>query len=133
MGTIKPDDFYQLIVDSIAKYDKDVQNAVQEEVEATVKPIRTDLRNYSYPGHLMTEGKGRGGKHYKAGWKIAKFTKGNVYRRRVYNSTKAPLAHLLELGHGGIIQAKDYPHISPTELKYAEILYKRLKERIDKL
>lgn len=130
MMNITPDQFYKLLVENIGKYDKDVQQLITRETDEVSQGIKPELQSYSTPkpkGHLLLSG------GYKRGWSATTLQKNGVYRRRVYNKAKPTLVHLLEFGHAGPYPAKAYPHVRKTEQKYSEILFKRLKEGIDRL
>ncbi len=127
MPNITPDQFYDYLVNNIAKYSNEVQEKVKETTKDVSNDIKPELQSYSYKGHLLRTGV------YRNGWRVTTLNKNGVYRRKVYNQKKPTLVHLLEFGHGGPFPAKAYPHVSPTERKYQEILFNKIKEIVERV
>lgn len=128
MPNITPDQFYDYLVKNIAKYNTEVQEKVKQTTKEVSDKIKPEVQSYSVAGKQLYQTGG-----YRSGWRVTTLTKGGVYRRKVYNKAKPTLVHLLEFGHKGIIQAKPYPHVSPTELKYQKILFNKIKEIVSKV
>lgn len=128
MPNITPQQFYNYLVQNIGKYSTDVQNKVRETTKEVSDKIKPEVQSYSVKGKQLY----RTGA-YRAGWRVTTLTKNGVYRRKVYNKSKPTLVHLLEFGHGGPFPARAYPHVSPTELKYQEILFKKVKEIVERV
>ncbi len=125
MPNITPDQFYDYLVNNIAKYSTEVQEKVKKTTKDVSDNIKPELQSYSYKGHLLRTGV------YRNGWRVTTLNKNGVYRRKVYNQKKPTLVHLLEFGHR--VNAKAYPHVSPTEKKYQEILFNKIKEIVERV
>ena len=125
MPNITPDQFYDYLVNNIAKYSTEVQEKVKKTTKDVSDDIKPELQSYSYKGHLLKTGE------YRKGWRVTTLNKNGVYRRKVYNQKKPTLVHLLEFGHR--VNAKEYPHVSPTERKYQEILFNKIKEIVERV
>lgn len=128
MPNITTDQFYNYLVNNIAKYSTEVQTKVRDTTKDVSNKIKPELQSYSVAGKQLYRTGG-----YRAGWRATTLTKNGVYRRKVYNKAKPTLVHLLEFGHKGLIPARAYPHVSPTERKYQEILYNKIKEIVEKV
>lgn len=110
---INPNDFTAAVSGILEDYAEDVQEAVAKAVEETGKKALKTVKAKS------PVRKGKGGGHYKKGWRMKKERSG-VFgmqaRVTVYNATDGPLVHLLETGHqkvnGGRVEG--IPHVRPA-------------------
>lgn len=70
---------------------------------------------------------------YQKGWtsKVTRAAGRGGYGRTVHNRTRYRLAHLLQNGHGGAIQARPYPHI-PQDEETAELFENNLESEMRK-
>lgn len=110
---INPNDFTAAVSGILEDYAEDVQEAVAKAVEETGKKALKTVKAKS------PVRKGKGGGHYKKGWRMKKERSG-VFgmqaRVTVYNATDGPLVHLLENGHqkvnGGRVEG--IPHVRPA-------------------
>lgn len=106
-------DFSVEVSEILDGYSAEVREAVAGAVEQAGKKALKTVRAKS------PERKGKGGGHYKKGWRMKK-TRGGVYHDQanvvIYNATDGPLVHLLENGHqnagGGRVEG--VPHVQPA-------------------
>lgn len=110
---INPNDFTAAVSGILEDYAEDVQEAVAKAVEETGKKALKTVKAKS------PVRKGKGGGHYKKGWRMKKERSGvfgTQARVTVYNATDGPLVHLLENGHqkvnGGRVEG--IPHVRPA-------------------
>lgn len=124
MTTIKPEQFEDYIISLLGKYDNEVvEKTVNEKVNKIGKEAKVVIKGYSKPkDQLYQTG------DYKKGWGISHKRIKGVKQVKVYNKKKPSLVHLLEFGHE--VNAKAYPHVSPTELTYMKKLYEELRREL---
>lgn len=124
MTTIKPEQFEDYVISLLGKYDNEVvEKTVNEKVNKIGKEAKVVVKGYSKANDQLYQTG-----DYQRGWGISHKRIKGIKQVKVYNKKKPSLVHLLELGHR--VNAKAYPHVSPTELTYMKILYEELRREL---
>lgn len=108
----------------ISEYTKDVQGAIEKEIDTTAKDVLKEVK-------ASKAWKDKTGK-YRKGFAIKKQDITGTSSRIIYNKNKPGLVHLLELGHakrsGGRASAR--PHLRPAYDKHVPQMEKRIEKII---
>lgn len=107
----------------LKEYGREVQEVVNEEVEAVAKDALKKVKDKS----PKKTGK------YKKGWKLKVSKYISSCEATIYNDAKPGLVHLLEHGHlkaDGTDRTEKYPHVGPAQ-DWAEVeVVRRVKAKL---
>lgn len=120
------DQFQDYMLELFVKYGEEVGEVVVKCTNDLSNKVKPEIQGYSRQGSQLY----RTGA-YKRGWGVKTIKKPNIYQVKTYNRKKPTLVHLLEFGHR--VNAKAYPHVQKTELKYLGLLQEKLESEIEKI
>lgn len=135
LETIKPEQIHAYMLKMFIEFGEEVNKVAEKSTKKLAPKIKPELASYSKPHQKGVYVRGslyRSG-IYRTGWKLRAVKKTNIYQIKTYNAKKGGLVHLLEFGHKGRIEAKAYPHVRKTELKYLKLLMQDLEGEFKKI
>lgn len=124
--SVNIDDVEKYMLEMFVKYGEEVVDISKKCTDKLAPRIKPEIKGYSQKGgQLYKTGV------YKTGWGVKTVKKKGIYQIKTYNRKKPTLVHLLEFGHRP--NARSFPHVRKTELKYLGLLMDDMEREINKI